>query len=350
MIYCGVSIFRDQSSQTSAGRAKISPPQYSIALVYGARLINQGRTFLPKLVCSASQPTDATLFSLGADSGIVITVLFSIFIGSFSIMMMATQVNSVFKGQSIRGCVRLELQRLTSNAAFSAAMGAASKIYETIDRVPPIDSADEGGLKPSTCEGRLTFEGTSFHYPSRPGITVLSDFTASFPPGKTTALVGASGSGKTTIVSLLLRFYDPVTGSVKLDGHDLRDLNLKWLRQQIGESTHPLLPTFGSLTETHQLSLCRLCPARTRPFHAVCPNQHRVRSPRDLSRKRLARGKVTARQGRRHQVERARVRIPPSRRLRHSRRRRRTAAEWWPEAKDCYRSGDRVRSDNLAAG
>jgi ATP-binding cassette subfamily B (MDR/TAP) protein 1 len=58
-----------------------------------------------------------------------------------------------------------------------------------------------------------------------------------FPPSQSVALVGASGSGKSTIVSLIERFYDPVGGIVRVDGHDIRDLNLKWLRQQIGTFT-----------------------------------------------------------------------------------------------------------------
>lgn len=73
-----------------------------------------------------------------------------------------------------------------------------------------------------------------FIYPSRPSVQVLFDFTAQFPRGKNTALVGASGSGKSTIVGLIERFYDPVGGSVKLDGNEVKDLNVKWLRTQIG--------------------------------------------------------------------------------------------------------------------
>ena len=62
----------------------------------------------------------------------------------------------------------------------------------------------------------------------------MKNFNATFPKGKLTALVGSSGSGKSTSVSLIERFYDPLSGSVKVDGHDLRDLNVKWLRSQIG--------------------------------------------------------------------------------------------------------------------
>ena len=122
------------------------------------------------------------------------------------------------------------------------ALGAAGKIFETIDRVPDIDSSDDGGLRPDPVAGEITFENVQFHYPSRPSIQVVKGLSITFEAGKTAALVGASGSGKSTIVSLVERFYDPVEGSVKLDGHNLKDLNLRWLRSQIGlVSQEPVL-------------------------------------------------------------------------------------------------------------
>ena len=82
--------------------------------------------------------------------------------------------------------------------------------------------------------GAIAFTDVHFRYPSRPDVAVLKDLTISFTPGQTSALVGASGSGKSTIISLVERFYDPTSGSVQLDGVDLRELNVKWLRGQIG--------------------------------------------------------------------------------------------------------------------
>jgi len=121
-------------------------------------------------------------------------------------------------------------------------MAAAAKLFDTIDRVPDIDSASEEGLRPSSVSGQITFEDVTFHYPSRPSLQVAKGITIPFVAGKTTALVGASGSGKSTIINLVERFYDPVEGSVKLDGIDLRQLNLRWLRSQIGlVSQEPVL-------------------------------------------------------------------------------------------------------------
>ena len=73
-----------------------------------------------------------------------------------------------------------------------------------------------------------------FNYPSRPDVPVLKGLSLTFEAGSTSALVGASGSGKSTIVALIERFYDPLGGVVKFDGVDVRDLNLRWLRSQMG--------------------------------------------------------------------------------------------------------------------
>jgi ATP-binding cassette subfamily B (MDR/TAP) protein 1 len=100
--------------------------------------------------------------------------------------------------------------------------------------VPAIDSANEGGLKPDQVVGEITLKGVTFSYPSRPSVQVVKGLDLHFPAGKTAALVGASGSGKSTIVALVERFYDPTGGVVSLDGVNVRDLNLKWLRTQIG--------------------------------------------------------------------------------------------------------------------
>ena len=85
-------------------------------------------------------------------------------------------------------------------------------------------------------------DGVEFSYPARPEVQVLQGLDISVKPGQTLALVGPSGCGKSTVVSLLERFYDPSGGSLKLDSNDLRDLNIRWLRHQIGiVSQEPVL-------------------------------------------------------------------------------------------------------------
>lgn len=117
--------------------------------------------------------------------------------------------------------------------AFTTAVSAAAKIYNTIDRVSPLDSSAEDGARLDHVEGTVELRHIKHIYPSRPEVTVMEDVSLVIPAGKKTALVGASGSGKSTIVGLVERFYDPVQGQVFLDGHDVSTLNLRWLRTQI---------------------------------------------------------------------------------------------------------------------
>ena len=119
-------------------------------------------------------------------------------------------------------------------SAITRGRGAAAKLFATIERVPDIDSSDPGGLKLDKVVGEITLGDVKFNYPSRPDVPIVKGINITFTAGETAALVGASGSGKSTIISLIERFYDPLSGSVKLDGVDIRDLNVKWLRSQIG--------------------------------------------------------------------------------------------------------------------
>jgi len=89
-------------------------------------------------------------------------------------------------------------------------------------------------MKPEKVTGEISIEHVQFNYPSRPDVRIIKDLSLTFPAGKTAALVGASGSGKSTIISLVERFYDPLKGVVRLDGINLKRLNVRWLRSQIG--------------------------------------------------------------------------------------------------------------------
>ncbi|KAI7874833.1 ABC transporter protein [Lichtheimia hyalospora FSU 10163] len=137
----------------------------------------------------------------------------------------------------------MSLMQLPPNlSAVSTACGAAYKIYSTIDRVPEIDIDNEGGIKPEKVIGELEFKNVQFKYPTRPDVTILKDLSLKIKPGMTVAFVGPSGSGKSTSVQLIQRFYDPLAGQVILDGHDLKDINVQWLRKQIGVvSQEPVL-------------------------------------------------------------------------------------------------------------
>lgn len=117
---------------------------------------------------------------------------------------------------------------------FTKAGAAANDVLKMIARVPDIDSIGEEGLRPSEVKGELELDGVSFAYPARPTIQVLNKVSLHIPARKVTALVGASGSGKSTIVGLLERWYDPAEGVVRFDGQDIKTLNVRWLRSQIG--------------------------------------------------------------------------------------------------------------------
>ncbi|KAK3180093.1 hypothetical protein K4F52_008493 [Lecanicillium sp. MT-2017a] len=135
--------------------------------------------------------------------------------------------------------------------AFTTAIAAAAKIYNTIDRISPLDPADEKGEKIENLQGNIRLENIRHIYPSRPEVVVMDDVSLEIPAGKTTALVGASGSGKSTIVGLVERFYDPVEGSIYLDGTDITTLNLKWMRQQMALVSQE--PTLFGTTIFHNI-------------------------------------------------------------------------------------------------
>ncbi|KAH7281015.1 hypothetical protein KP509_36G025500 [Ceratopteris richardii] len=118
-------------------------------------------------------------------------------------------------------------------SAFGKAKVAGYSIMEMIKRRPTINHNDGAGMKLSRVLGHIELRNVTFSYPSRPQISVLQEFSLKIPAGKVVAIVGGSGSGKSTIISLFERFYDPLKGEVLLDGHDIKDLHLRWLRDQL---------------------------------------------------------------------------------------------------------------------
>ncbi|XP_038135088.1 ATP-dependent translocase ABCB1-like [Cyprinodon tularosa] len=125
---------------------------------------------------------------------------------------------------------------------FASARGAAYKVYNIIDHNPTIDSYSETGFKPDPIKGNIEFSNIHFSYPSRPDVTILDQMCLSVSSGQTMALVGSSGCGKSTTIQLLQRFYDIQEGSVSIDGHDIRSLNVRYLRELIGVvSQEPIL-------------------------------------------------------------------------------------------------------------
>ncbi|KAF1807947.1 multidrug resistance protein [Eremomyces bilateralis CBS 781.70] len=144
------------------------------------------------------------------DPGTIFTVLLSVVIGSIQLTILAPYAID-----------------------FGRAASAAVMLFRLIDRKSSIDPFDEDGEQPTETEGVIEIENVTFAYPTRPSVTVLDNFSLKVPSGKVTALVGQSGSGKSTIVGLIERWYNPESGTIKLDGRPIDMLNLNWLRKNV---------------------------------------------------------------------------------------------------------------------
>ncbi|KAM7251605.1 hypothetical protein ACFE04_023488 [Oxalis oulophora] len=136
-------------------------------------------------------------------------------------------INVIMGGLSILGA----LPNLTG---ITEATVVATRISEMIDREPDIDTEDKKGKALSYVRGEIELKDIYFCYPSRPDTPIFEGLSLRIPAGKTVALVGGSGSGKSTVIALLQRFYDPIDGDILLDGYKIRKLQLKWFRSQMG--------------------------------------------------------------------------------------------------------------------
>uniref|UniRef100_A0A8C3NK43 ATP-binding cassette sub-family B member 10, mitochondrial n=1 Tax=Geospiza parvula TaxID=87175 RepID=A0A8C3NK43_GEOPR len=121
-------------------------------------------------------------------------------------------------------------------------LGAGGRLWELIERKPQLPFNEGITLDKDVFRGALEFKDVEFAYPTRPEVSIFKDFSLSIPAGSVMALVGPSGTGKSTIVSLLLRLYDPISGTITVDGFDIRQLNPLWFRTKIGTvSQEPIL-------------------------------------------------------------------------------------------------------------
>lgn len=126
--------------------------------------------------------------------------------------------------------------------SYAKAKISAARFFQLLDRKPPINVYSEAGEKWDNFQGKIDFIDCKFTYPSRPDIQVLNGLSVSVNPGQTLAFVGSSGCGKSTSIQLLERFYDPDQGTVMIDGHDSKKVNIQFLRSNIGiVSQEPVL-------------------------------------------------------------------------------------------------------------
>lgn len=151
-------------------------------------------------------------------------------VGNIVTILLAMMMGSVALGQAA-----------PHGQAIAAAIASGGPIFSIIDRKSSHEEQASGKTM-TKVEGRIELKGVKHVYPSRPEVVVMNDVDLIIPAGKVTALVGASGSGKSTIVGLIERFYTPIGGQVLLDGQDIKTLDLNWLRQQMAlVSQEPVL-------------------------------------------------------------------------------------------------------------
>ena len=129
------------------------------------------------------------------------------------------------------GQVIAEAGSMTSDLA--KGVDAVTSVFEVLDRDTQIEPQDPKGHKPETIKGHVELRDVHFAYPARPDIMIFQGFSIKIEAGKSTALVGQSGSGKSTVIGLIERFYDPIKGVVKIDGRDIRSYHLMSLRTHI---------------------------------------------------------------------------------------------------------------------
>jgi putative ABC transport system ATP-binding protein len=126
-------------------------------------------------------------------------------------------------------------------------VGAASRLFELQDRQPTIHPTK--GIKVESARGPIRFENVSFSYPTRPAVKIFKDLNFEIPQGTNVAIVGPSGGGKSTIGSILLRFYSPTGGRVLINGNDIKDMNAKSLRRKIGVVAQEPVLFSGTIAE-----------------------------------------------------------------------------------------------------
>jgi len=138
------------------------------------------------------------------------------------------------------------MELANSNRMITRAATSAQRVFEVLDTPPDIYSKPDA-LKPVTTAGRVEFKQVAFSYEGTQ--PALRDVSVVFEPGQMVGLCGPSGAGKSTFVNLISRFYDPIDGQILLDGHDLREYDVKWLRRQIGMVLQEPYLFHGTITD-----------------------------------------------------------------------------------------------------
>jgi len=184
----------------------------------------------------------AGFFPVGA--GIVV-----LFFGTWLRMNGILELKELFAFYIALGPMFFVMERSAdSSEKISHGIGSLDKVLKYLDAQPAIEDRP-GIIAPETFSGEVAFEDVTFRYPGNVPAVVLDKMSFRIPAGKSIALVGASGSGKTTTADLISRFFDPQEGAIYFDGKDIRDLPVKWLRSQIGVVMQESILFSGSIRE-----------------------------------------------------------------------------------------------------
>ncbi|XP_031254777.1 ABC transporter B family member 15-like, partial [Pistacia vera] len=219
----------------------------SIRTVYSfvgeTKTINEFSSALEGLVKLGVKQGLATGWAVGSNSIVYAIWSFVAYYGTRMVMYHGAQGGTVFVvATTITTGGQVLGNGLSNLKSIAEAMATAERMMEVMKRVPKIDSDNMEGQILENVLGEVEFRHVEFAYPSRPESIILKDFSIKMPAGKTMALVGGSGSGKSTVISLLQRFYDPLGGDILLDGVSTDRLQLKWLRSLMGlVSQEPVL-------------------------------------------------------------------------------------------------------------
>ncbi|KAK4250743.1 ATP-dependent permease MDL1, mitochondrial [Corynascus novoguineensis] len=160
----------------------------------------------------------------------------SMSVGDLTSFMMYT----VFAGSSLFGLSGFYSELMKG-------VGAASRLFELQDRKPTIHQTR--GVKVTSAQGPIKFSNVCFAYPTRPAVTIFNGLDFEIPSGANVCIVGPSGGGKSTVASLLLRFYNPTSGSITINGVDISKMNVKSLRRRIGMVAQEPVLFSGTIAE-----------------------------------------------------------------------------------------------------
>jgi len=194
-----------------------------------------------KFIDAINRAFDAAVASIRMTTLMSLLVGFVIFGGIVFVLWLGAKdvISGVMTAGTLSQFVMYAIMAATSVGALSTvwselkkAAGALERIIELMNTEPAIQNPTSPKAIKNPVLGNISIESMSFAYPSRPDLNVLHDISFEVVPGQTVALVGPSGSGKSTLFQLLMRFYEPQSGTIKLDGVDISSFSLKDLRSQ----------------------------------------------------------------------------------------------------------------------